>query len=222
VPRLIAVATADVYGMPNGEVFTDTSEYRYWQDFYADSKIDAAKMVKQYVKEQGVKATIIHPGWVYGPGDQNLIPAITEMIQSGWVVSWGAMRSSKLDMIHVDDLADAMIMAANDEQTIGKDIIVSDNSEGITFPILVELVAKEFDCAYRSIHLPYWLMMAIAKASVFFKKLGVIQDVLISPTDVRGFGLRFSFQPRAAKAMGWQRKVDTRKAFSACVEQAKL
>jgi len=222
VPRLIAVATADVYGMPNGEVFTDTSEYRYWQDFYADSKIDAAKMVKQYVKERGVNATIIHPGWVYGPGDQNLIPAIVEMLQSGWVVTWGAMKMSKLDMIHVDDLANAMIMAASDAQTIGKDIIVSDNSEEITFPMLVELVAKQLKCSYRTIHLPYWLMMAIAKTSKLLKKIGVVEDVLLSPTDVRGFGLIFSFAPRAAKAMGWQRKVDTRKAFSDCAEQAKL
>lgn len=64
VPRVIAVGTADVYGLPNGKTLTDTSDYRYWGEPYADSKIDAAKLVNRYVREKGLKATLIHPGWV--------------------------------------------------------------------------------------------------------------------------------------------------------------
>jgi len=220
VNRVITVATADVYGLPNGNEITDTSAYSYWGEPYADSKIDAAKLVKRYVKEKGLKATLIHPGWVYGPGDQNLIPAIVEMVQSGTVVTWGAMKTSVLDMIHV--LANGMLIASQSDETIGIDIIVSDNSEGITFPDLVTIVGEQLHCKYKSTHLPYWLMMTIAKMSAVMKKLGLIKCTFLSTTDVRSFGLVFPFQSKAAKAMGWQRQVDTKKAFADCVKLADI
>jgi len=218
VKRIITVATADVYGLPSGKTITDTSEYSYWGEPYADSKIDAAKLVKQYVTEKGLNASIIHPGWVFGPGDQNLIPAITEMIDSGTVISWGAMKTSVLDMIHVDDLANAMVIASRSGNTIGNDIIVSDNSEGVTFPDLVAIAGKQLNKSYKTIHLPYWLMMAIAKVSALLKKLGVVKSTVLTSTDVRSFGLVFPFKPQAAKNMGWKRKVDTRTAFGECVK----
>lgn len=217
VPRIITVATADVYGLPNGKTITDTSNYNYWGEPYADSKIDAAKLVKQYVKEKGLKASIIHPGWVYGPGDQNLIPAILDMLNDGTVVSWGAMRTSVLDMIHVDDLANAMIIASNNDQMIGKDIIVSDNSEGLTFLDLVAVAAKQINTTYKTQHVPFWVMMSVAKVSAFMKIIGLSKNILLSSTDVRSFGLVFPFKPQAAKKMGWQRKMDTRIEFAKCV-----
>lgn len=144
------------------------------------------------------------------------------MILDGTVISWGAMKSSVLDMIHVDDLANAMVMAAGNDEVVGKDIIVSDNSEGVTFPELVALVGEQMQCSYRSIHLPYWVMMGMAKVTGFLKKLGVMRNVPIGTAEVRGFGLMFPFKPVAAKAMGWRRNINTREAFSACVKQAKL
>ena len=83
ITRLVYVSTCDVFGLPlKNKVLSESSPYRRWSEPYADTKIEASQLVKDF-QQRGLNFTIIYPGWVYGPGDKTFMPSILEQMQSG-------------------------------------------------------------------------------------------------------------------------------------------
>ena len=102
--RFLLVSTSDVFGIPEpNETITETTPYRPWHEPYADTKIKACKAVKQFHEAEGLNYTIIYPGWVYGPGDRQFFPAISDMLRDRHVFLWHRHQPYKVDFIFIDD-----------------------------------------------------------------------------------------------------------------------
>ena len=105
VNKLFYISTCDVFGLPGKTtVFTESSPYKNWSEPYADTKIIATQLVKDF-QQQGLKSTIFYPGWVYGPGDKAFMPSILEQLQSGLMPIWDKGKY-KICLVYIDDLID--------------------------------------------------------------------------------------------------------------------
>ncbi|MCG3110375.1 MAG: NAD-dependent epimerase/dehydratase family protein [Candidatus Manganitrophus sp. SB1] len=81
---------------------------------YALSKKLAEEVCEFYANHFGIKATILRPFNVYGPGqaDSFLIPSIVNQVNAGDIVRIKDLEP-KRDYIYIDDLVDAIIKAVN-------------------------------------------------------------------------------------------------------------
>ena len=129
--RFLLVSTSDVFGIPaSSEVITEKTPYRPWQEPYADTKIKACEAVKAFHRAEGLNYTIIYPGWVYGPGDQQFFPAITEMLEDKHVFLWHRDQPYAVDFIYIDDLVAAITNALFNPVAENEDyLILNDRAE---------------------------------------------------------------------------------------------
>ena len=134
VERFILVSTSDVFGIPeSSEIITEKTAYRSWGEPYADTKIEACNIVKNFQQRGLLNTTIIYPGWVYGPGDRQFFPAIIDMIKEKHAFIWHKNEPYCVDLIYINDLVSAIVTAAESPAAIGEDyLILDDNTENNT------------------------------------------------------------------------------------------
>ena len=229
--HLTLISTSDVFGIPDpGDVLTEASPFCSWDEPYADTKIEAAEYVKT-LREQGMlKATIIYPGWVYGPGDRQFFPAIIDMVKSGVVFTWHRTTPMEIYLIHIDDLIDGVWKAMANRNITKQDFLILDHQTGLTPLDLYESIAEFYGRKIKQVHLPYSLMMTLAKATQTLARYRLLPAPVLSTTDVKAFGNKFQFSTKRAETiLGWKPSItpeqgieDALRWQSANLPQAKL
>lgn len=85
---------------------------------YAKSKLKANKLVWHYYRTHDLRATIIVPGLIYGPGKNVLVSTIINMLQNKklFFVSGGEKNAP---VSYIDDLCDLFLKAIGNDKAIG-------------------------------------------------------------------------------------------------------
>ncbi|MDC0707524.1 NAD-dependent epimerase/dehydratase family protein [Stigmatella sp. ncwal1] len=123
----LAAAGPSVPGQPRREEETPAPVSRYGR-----SKLGGENAVREF--SDRVPSVIVRPPIVYGPGDQEFLPALLPMARLGLVLKSG-FGPKHYSLIHVDDLCTVLLAAADRGQTLRKDApeagvyMVSDGSE---------------------------------------------------------------------------------------------
>ena len=92
---------------------------------YGESKLAAEDALRELAG--AIEATVVRPPAVYGPRDPEFLPALLRMARSG--VVWKAgFADKRYSVVHVEDLADAVVRAAEGGRRLGRS-----GSEGIYF-----------------------------------------------------------------------------------------
>jgi nucleoside-diphosphate-sugar epimerase len=101
-------------------------------DGYTQTKAEGEVVVQRHVREYGLPAVILRPGFVYGPGERHALTRVVEKIQAGKMKLIG--RGDRLlNNTSIDNLCDAILLA-----------IETPNIDGETFNIRDErLVTRE-------------------------------------------------------------------------------
>jgi nucleoside-diphosphate-sugar epimerase len=98
---------------------------------YGESKLAAEREVRDLAGR--VEAVILRPPIVYGPGDKELLPALFRMARLGVVLKAG-LGDKRYSVVHVEDLCDAILAAAEHGKAVGREgnegtYFVSDGGE---------------------------------------------------------------------------------------------
>ena len=119
VRRLVYLSTAEVYGTTvHGDVderFPCVASGRP----YADSKIEAEALCWQYA-ERGLPVSVLRPSIVYGPFGMSWTVKIAQRLQSG---NWGVFEGyggGICNLVHVDDLVQAVRLAISEDGAVGE------------------------------------------------------------------------------------------------------
>ncbi|HYD46753.1 MAG TPA: NAD-dependent epimerase/dehydratase family protein [Terriglobales bacterium] len=218
VPRLIAISTSDVFGLPEGNtVFTERSPHRPWGEPYADTKIEAERWLWRLQRESGLPVTVIYPGWVYGPGDKAFFPGLAKAIAAKQMFFWA--KAVRLPLVYIDNLIDAVMLAANSPQAVGNGYIVFDTEQGPTMEELAAAIAQKIGVRAPSRHLPYAMTHRIAAAlQTIWRVSGRKTPPPLMTVDVKAFGSQFHLSNEKVKReLGWQPKVSIEAGLAAAL-----
>lgn len=130
VPHVVYLSSIAVYGLAQeGEridELTPVDGSPEKRDFYAQSKIEA----EQYATAIGLKTrlavTILCPGVVYGPGRR--LPVALLGFQVGRTNAVFGKRGLRFPIAYIDNLVDAMMLAAKTVGGLRKYIVIDDDN----------------------------------------------------------------------------------------------
>ncbi len=124
IQRVVHLSTLSVYGaLPDGTL-DESSPGTYTGDCYADTKLDSEKIVLQYAEKHRLPATVLQPTMVYGPRAPSWTVRVLKELKTRRVILVEG-GSGLCNPVFVDDLVDAMLLAAVREQAIGQRFLIS-------------------------------------------------------------------------------------------------
>jgi nucleoside-diphosphate-sugar epimerase len=134
-----------VYGYKHrkGEIIDEQHKFIKSRDAYADSKIEAEKLVWEYYRKYGLPIVVLRPTIVYGPHSTWVTYPVKTILKNAPILVNGDTPSN---IVYVDDVVDVAILAAFLDSAVGKAFNIS-GSENITwrhyYSKLGEILGKE-------------------------------------------------------------------------------
>jgi dihydroflavonol-4-reductase len=123
--------------------------------WYGESKLAAEEEVLRF--REVFPVTILRPSAVYGPGDRETL-FIYRMIQRGWFFTPGR-HQRRFSLIHVDDLA-AAIIRAGEQDTPSGEIFFLSRPESYCWEEVGHAIARALGKHYRQVLLPRGIAVA--------------------------------------------------------------
>jgi nucleoside-diphosphate-sugar epimerase len=216
--RWIQISSQGVY--PKGHHFgTDESVPPDLSSFdgYTQTKAESEVVVNRHVREHGLKAVILRPGFIYGPGERHALTRVVEKIQSGKMKLLGP-GDRLLNNTYVGNLCDAIILA-----------IETPGIDGETFNIRDErLVTREefvhTICDY--LHKPYprhvperLARLAVGPIEAIARLRGRETPPLLTRALIKFMTLNLDFSIEKAKRMlGYRPQVDFQQGIIAALD----
>jgi 2-alkyl-3-oxoalkanoate reductase len=220
VSRLVDISTCDVFGTDESKVMDESLPLQYWGEPYADSKIDAEKVMRKYHKEQGLPLTMVYPLWVFGEGDQTFVPLLADAIIKKELIFW--RKGAIVWPTYIDNLVDLLMLISEDERAIGNGYLVHDG-ESTTLEEFCTGIAKALSVPPIKTYIPYWLAMTAARMMEFIWKLFCIKmRPLLTTYTVTNLGSRFRFSiDKAERELGWKPRITYQEGFQKTMEWLK-
>ena len=125
VKKLVYISSCSVYGSAeykDGQVVDENSPLEWFPErrgIYSWAKLEAEKIVLDYMNQDKVPAVCIRPGTIYGPGGENFSP----MLGFSWKSKIFVVIQKKgftLPLVYIDNLVQAIITALVQEKSAGK------------------------------------------------------------------------------------------------------
>ncbi len=197
VNRMVLVSSYSVYDydkLPLGAVLDENGPLRDVAtsiDTYAQAKLYQERVVRDAMS-QGLKATIVRPGVLFGPGNSWSSRLGMQISDRLWL-RIGTFAS--LPLIYVENCADALIACVQSDRTIGKTYNVLDD-ELVTQRNYTARLAKLQPVRPRVIPIPWLFVLGLAEVAqvvnrVFFDgKAKIPQMLTIEGAVARGLPLR--------------------------------
>jgi len=170
---------------------------------YANSKHEAEQLLQG---KPSLTWTILRPPAVYGPGDREMLPVL-KMIRRGLLAHAGP-RDQRLSLLHVDDLANAIVSWLPVTQKCSHKIYAIDDGtpDGYSWEAIGQAVS---DGKYRRLAVPRLLLDITARTNLLFASILGYKPML-TPGKVREL-----VQPdwlcdnsRFTDATGWKPRLD--------------
>jgi nucleoside-diphosphate-sugar epimerase len=147
---------------------------------YAASK----RAGEDVVTLSGLDWIILRPPAVYGPRDPALAP-LWRWLARGWLLRPGAPEA-RFSLLHVDDLATALIAAAATQQREPALTCLHDGRpDGYDWADLVAIAEHKLDAAVRVVPIPRSVLAIIANGGLAFARAGLIPTPVLVPGKVR-------------------------------------
>ncbi|MCM3292655.1 NAD-dependent epimerase/dehydratase family protein [Paenibacillus sp. MER 180] len=128
---------------------------------YAATKLLAEREVDQAVEEAGLHAITLRPRAIYGPSDRAILPRLIEANRGGYMPLIRSGRSM-LDVTYVDNVVDALLLAAEaDPASLGGKYNITNGEPRLLSDLLARLFAL-LEMPFRPIPLAYPIASAAA------------------------------------------------------------
>jgi nucleoside-diphosphate-sugar epimerase len=126
---------------------------------YSQAKKEAEEIVTNAVRAHGLRAVVLRPGRVFGPDTTMLTPDVARRVGKRLVVLGNGKL--KLPLIYVDDLVDAILLAARSDLFDGSVFHLVDPTEVTQNQIAQEYIRAE-EPNIRIIHVPLAVVYGLA------------------------------------------------------------
>src|SRR5215217_8243260 len=140
VPRVVYISTVAAFCNTHGEVVDESYEHpgTSYTSYYEETKVEAHRIAKRLIAEEGLPCVIVQPGGVYGPDDHSAIGQQMNQFLAGRMPLI-AFPEAGFNMVHVDDVADGVLLAL-DRGKVGESYVLG--AQITTMRELMETLAK--------------------------------------------------------------------------------
>jgi len=164
--KVVHVSTISVYGRTMDGDLDESAPRKYSKQVYADSKLEAEKLAFRYFKKYGLPVSIIQPTIVYGPYARVWTIGPINRLKTGRVILLEG-GDGLCNAVYVDDVVQAMILAATRDEAVGEAFLIS-AEEPVTW--------REFYAAYE-------------------RMLGIESTIPLSLSEIRHAKQRYTKEP---------------------------
>lgn len=156
--RFVLVSTVGVHGHIENPPANEESPFNPG-DVYQRTKAEAEQWLHGFARQHNLSYAVIRPAAIYGPGDRRLLK-VFRMAKAPFFVMLGNGRCL-YHLIHVEDLAEAIIRAAWHPAAEGEAFICGD-PQSIALEDMGRIIANELGRRFRPLRLPAAPFFALA------------------------------------------------------------
>ncbi|MFI5027567.1 MAG: NAD-dependent epimerase/dehydratase family protein [Solirubrobacterales bacterium] len=112
VPRVVYVSTCGAFGNTHHQIVDESYEHpcEDFTSYYEQTKVEAHKVARRMIVEDGLPCTIVQPGGVYGPGDTSQLGDLVDQFLSG-KMPLIPFPELGICLAHVEDTAAGIVLA---------------------------------------------------------------------------------------------------------------
>jgi len=193
----------------SGSVITEESPIEPFptkRGAYTQAKTEAEKIVLDAVRERNLRAVLLRPGRVFGPGMTLLTPEVARRAGKYFVILGDGTR--ELPLVYVEDVVNAIFLAAENSKFDGRVFHIVDQTHITQNQLVGDYIASNATKA-KVVHVPETVVYGLALG------VEVLCRVLKRPAPlsiyrVKSALARMQFDcSRAEKEIGWQPLVGT-------------
>jgi len=127
---------------------------------YPRSKALAERAVRA-ANDDGFTTIVLRPRFIWGPGDQTLLPALQAMVKAGRF-TWIDKGRALTDTVHVDNVVHAIKLVLRQGKG-GEAYFITDGGEPISFRDMMTKMAATIGLELPDKNMPGWLARSAAK-----------------------------------------------------------
>ncbi len=172
--RFIHTSTVGVHGHIDNPPADETCRFMPG-DIYQQTKAEAETWLHDFAKTNKLPYTVIRPAAIYGPGDKRLLK-IFKMVRAPVFPILGYGKCL-YHLIHVEDLTDAMLLAATHPKALGEAFIIG-NPEPNSLAEIAAIIASAMQKPLRILRIPAFPFFAVASlCELICKPLGIAPPI---------------------------------------------
>jgi predicted dehydrogenase/nucleoside-diphosphate-sugar epimerase len=171
---------------------------------YTQAKTAAEKIVLDAVRDRHLRAVLLRPGRVFGPGMTLLTPEVARKMGNFFVVLGDGTR--ELPLVYVEDVTDAIVLAAETSEFDGRVFHIVDRTKITQNQVVRDYISKNAKKA-KVIHVPVAVVYSLALGFELLSKI-LSRPVPLSIYRVKSALARMKFDCSLAENdLGWKPRV---------------
>ena len=171
---------------------------------YTQAKTAAEKIVLDAVRDRKLRAVVLRPGRVFGPGMTLLTPEVARRMRNFFVILGDGTR--ELPLVYVEDVIDAIVLAVETSKFDGRVFHIVDRTRITQNQVVRDYISRNAIKA-KVIHLPMALVYSLALGFEILAK-ALHRSAPLSVYRVKSALARMHFDcTRAENGLGWEPRV---------------
>jgi 2-alkyl-3-oxoalkanoate reductase len=202
--RFVHLSSLGVYAARH-HYGTDESEPLPAQhiDGYTQSKVESEQLALSYYRDHKLPVVVLRPGFIYGPRDRTVLPKLIQSLRKG-EMKYIAKGRYALNCIYVGNLVDAIFLAAEKPEAVGKIYNLTDG-EFVSKRMFIDAIADGMTIKRPNDSVPLWIARIMAH---FMEKKARKKNKATAPKLTQGrlkfLGLNLDYSiERARKELGY-------------------
>lgn len=176
-------------------------------DGYTLTKVEAEQVVRKHMQEKKLPATILRPGFIYGPRDRTVLPRIMERLKTKSFAFLGS-GEQLMNNTFVGNLVDAIFLALEKDECVGQTYNITDGRL-VSKKEFIGTIAEQAGYEPPKKHVPLPIARVLARGMEgTWKLLGKKEAPLLSNARIKFLGLNLDFSiDKAKRELGYQPRV---------------
>ena len=215
--RFVHISSLGVYRNGHHYGTDETVKPTRGADGYANTKIEAERLVMAAHADKGLPVTVFRPGFIYGPRDRNVLPRLFDALHKQRVMFLGD-GTQKVNSIYVKNLVDAVFLALANPASIGEIYNVTD-AQGVCKREFIQTVARVAGFHEPRRHVPLWVGVVFAEVfEAVYRLMHSEQAPILNKARVKFLGLNLDFScEKARRELGYEPRVKFHEAIRTSV-----
>lgn len=206
VSRLIYLSSVAAIGYKKNVVTYDELSAEEPIDAYGRAKLEAENILRQGMRDSGVKITILQPPGVFGERGLGSLGKIIAFTEKGLVPILGSGKNRQ-SLAYVGNVVNQVIFAAEHPESAGQTYIASD-ARAYAVNELVAEAGRALGARPFKIHIPVWPILFFASILNFFSRISLRKEALNKESIIAISTERVFDGSRIFRELGYKQEYD--------------